>query len=832
MILSYKIIHKFLLLWVCFISGDAKSQKKECLVIMEKADKAIISRNYDLALTKLRAVKICSPELSSSADDKILTVFNLIKAERNAANSAKNEAVKQTKIAIGEKKKAIAAQAVTERQTFLTQLSAMSSNSVLLARQDPTLGFRLASIAYRQNPTTENAGIIHSIVSDNSNLFYKFKIESSCESYAFNDQDNILYYASQFGITEYDGTGRFKRQFQFNEKNSGYTTISPQGTFTLLSDTLQNIFLYSNHNYFFKSTKWLKSKIEELRWSQDGKFIFLSSLREGKVYVLDTSLNVVFSYFDREMRDYDFASDLEYFVVSHEGEVILRDTSEGSDIDTIPEPFVSYLNVSWDGERIYTVRGGKNQIKWWTIEEGRATSNIFSEHNASIQSLSFIPSVVDGHSADKILSTSADGVNIIWDSKGTVLKVLKHIPGNGFKTTKSVFSSEGKRIITSSANDIYYWDLQNNSLGNIATLYPRISIADFSHQAFIKKEQGNAFILQTTGGEEKFESSPEDPVFEMSLVDKSGTRLLIKQIDRLTLLNRATGSRRLLIKNRNAYIQSNIDAGGNILLWHDKTISLFDTDGNIKIEKTFSNYVNQLCLVPYTSKVFSLAYDHAYLIDLRSKDTIKEWYVPSYELFQGQVLKGLNVSPYSDFIIAWSDRKAILFDTGWNAIRFYELGYTEKALFSEYGDSIYFLSSSGVDVRYTLAGLIRSDEICTLSVSDNIRYNVPGYLKDIVKRANWGEYDQCVFYFYFNYLENQSELAIYQLKYLSAHNFFQKTENYYSNLDGRINWLNSAVEHSRNRKLISLETVLSNMRNKLKKEKQRLNKTYGKSTKY
>src|SRR4051812_26163936 len=65
----------------------------DCLAIMKKADSAIEQRNYSLALTKLRAFKVCSPGSAAVvADKKILEVFERIQGEKKTADSSRNEA--------------------------------------------------------------------------------------------------------------------------------------------------------------------------------------------------------------------------------------------------------------------------------------------------------------------------------------------------------------------------------------------------------------------------------------------------------------------------------------------------------------------------------------------------------------------------------------------------------------------------------------------------------------------------------------------------------------------------------------------------------------------
>ncbi|KAA2238822.1 WD40 repeat domain-containing protein [Chitinophaga agrisoli] len=80
---------------------------KDCLLILQKANTAIEKRDFSLALTKLRAYKICDPEAAPEADRTILYVFDLIRAERDSAVEARNEALRQKKIAIdlGEREK-------------------------------------------------------------------------------------------------------------------------------------------------------------------------------------------------------------------------------------------------------------------------------------------------------------------------------------------------------------------------------------------------------------------------------------------------------------------------------------------------------------------------------------------------------------------------------------------------------------------------------------------------------------------------------------------------------------------------------------------------------
>jgi len=83
-------------LWLLLFKANGQTNA-DCLAIMEKADSAITESNYSLALTKLRAFKVCSPESAAAADEKIQKVFDLIKGQRDSAISARNEAQKALK---------------------------------------------------------------------------------------------------------------------------------------------------------------------------------------------------------------------------------------------------------------------------------------------------------------------------------------------------------------------------------------------------------------------------------------------------------------------------------------------------------------------------------------------------------------------------------------------------------------------------------------------------------------------------------------------------------------------------------------------------------------
>jgi WD40 repeat protein len=112
----------FIFTLICTLPFQVFSQgSKDCIRIMENANTAIKDTNYSLALTKLRAYKVCNPEDAAAADEKIVHVFRLIEAQRDAAVEAKEEATRQKEIAISLGKRERKAKEETKRQYRIAQ---------------------------------------------------------------------------------------------------------------------------------------------------------------------------------------------------------------------------------------------------------------------------------------------------------------------------------------------------------------------------------------------------------------------------------------------------------------------------------------------------------------------------------------------------------------------------------------------------------------------------------------------------------------------------------------------------------------------------------------
>lgn len=802
----------FLLLVLFFPICAAAQTKKECLAIMQKADIAILKQDYTLALTKLRAYKVCDPSKASQADDKITYVFNKIKEQRDSARIARDEAIRQTEIARVQKARAEAAQKNAERQTHLAQLSAMTSNISLLSNENPTLAFRLSCLAYESNPSVENAEILNRIISDTANAMFHCKVNNYLMSFAYDDKKNILYGSHRQNLFEYAGNGQQIRTFSFFQQDENTFATASSAAYTVLLKP-DSISLYSHTDYSKKSIPRSVSAGTAVRWSRDGAYILLSG--ENEVHILDTLLNEVYKLSTRFMLTFDVSPGMNTVAVSNGSEVLLYDPADSLFIDTIPEPNVNCLAFSSDGKELYTSRGIDKKIKRWEADVDEPF--VFEGHSGRVLSISLrgLPA-----EKDTILSTSDDGNSILWTVEGQIIRSLKN---KADRTLEAVLSNEGKRGITKTEKGLNSWELQKNPLGIVSTLYHDKTVADYTKDMVLLRGDSNIFSIVTPDTVRQISLPSPDVLFDVSIVDGKDLFLLLGTYN-ISLLNTRTGERKILLDGDYKWANTTVNANGNILCWVDSTLFYFNKSGVLIKTEKFPYFIQNISMPPGKDELLEIYYDEARLTDIMTGKIKAKW---RKDNLRGLYLKGLQYSPAGDYIVGWTSARVFLFDTAWHQLRTYEQSNIDKVKFSETGDSLYFLGI-GVEVRLTLEGLKKSKDIYALTIADKIRYNVPGFMKDIAARGDWREFEECVNYLTVDYYTSVNEANIEQLNYLESqsHRFFQKNSSYYNLLDTRIRYLNAGIQFSSTHGFKALETVLRKIVANLTKEKKTLSALY------
>ncbi len=147
--------------------------------------------------------------------------------------------------------------------------------------------------------------------------------------------------------------------------------------------------------------------------------------------------------------------------------------------------------------------------------------------------------------------------------------------------------------------------------------------------------------------------------------------------------------------------------------------------------------------------------------------------------------------------------------------------FIKGAKFSLTEDSIFFISSAGVDIRLTVQGLKNITKISGFSIRDRLKYNVPGVLETIFKNKNWRDFDECFGYYFERYLKGANEDDLYIIKKLVAREniFFKKNLHYYLPLESRISTYLDRHSQAKTLKNKWLEEISYNVYLKLQKEK-------------
>lgn len=791
---------------ISFFGQSQNVNDAECIRMLKQAQDYSVKGRYESAIKKLSAVAVHCQAMVNLVNERLLKIYTDINNAKQNEQKQRLLAVQQTNIAVQEKK-------VAQRQTYLAQLSAMSSTITLLNKEDPTLALRLAQLAFEKNATAENAHILHELVSDTNNIFYKFRLRNYSRDLAYSDSANELFVALINKIIVYDTDGRQKRVIDLGSDFNGIVAISPntRNTITISSDSITKLSLYGNEQKSVKQKILDKRLVDKARWSRDGKYIIISYKDEFVVY--DTFLTSIYTYRNTKMVAFDIGPDLQYFAISDGENILIGDTSSENNIqDTIREPYVYGIAISPQKEKIYTTYYRDNKVKVW---DGDPLPVVFEAHNSMINSINF------SSNDDYVLTSDEGGVSILWSDDGDILKTLRTA---GHKKFKSIINKASTAVVTQSDNEICFWNIDQNPLGSIEKLYRNflyyrnLSVVDVFEKRLILRN-GNELFENKDGTLTNIKFQDSTILYEATFAGAT-ENILLSCADSMVLLNQRTANFKTLVSRKNANFNYSVNDKGDILIRHDSTLFLFDKNGNHLRQRIFQPYIFNAAITSDGQNAFVIGYKSIYLVNLT---TGKEKYISENNLnIDDEYPNKIICSQSGNLILAIYLNKSVLMDATFNHLKTYLFeSYIKHARFSKLEDSIYFISSFGVDIRLTNRGIEETKNIYKLSISDKLKYNVPYVLEEVIKNRDWKEFDECVFYYFSNYLRKENEEYISIIKYLSSHehNYFKENIEYYLNLQGRISFYSQIISTAQISNYELLKEILQTIIFKLEKEK-------------
>ncbi|HWK03790.1 MAG TPA: hypothetical protein VNS58_09165 [Puia sp.] len=737
-------------LTIFFLAGIALSSvaqvKPICDSIMMRADSAIMDSNYTLALARLRAYKICNPDMAAKADDKIAEVVNLIRAQRDSANKEREAADQQ-------RRRAQAAQAVAERQAYLAQLSAMSSNLLLLAKKDPTVAFWLAWLAYNGDPNKQNNAILRTLASDTNSMFFENRWHDLGLDAVYDDSRQCLYVASSNGgIREYDRANRLLKSVAFNDFG-GWIAVSPDARFTARS-VAGRLTLYRNGTNSYRETE-LPRQLFKIKWTTDGKYLLVTT-RSDQILLLDSGLNIVHELKSRGTI-YDADASMEaglIFVANYDRVRIYNMDSLPTQEDSVNERAASLLSCSGDGTRFYTVRTGDSVVKAWEGEDPKPVC-VFAGHRAGISTLQ-VSAVTN-----RVLASFPDGGATLWEADG---KVVSEVKTSASVIIGAFFSSAGTKITTSADENICLWNPHVNLLGTIAASYRGKKVIDMVNGERIISE-GTTWAPTVWVDSTRILKLDDDAM--PTLVDGEGAVVLQKFDGTVQFTDRNSG-RDTVLSKRNDDAGLSVNSTGDILVWADTSLLYFNKKGDLVGKKVIrGTIVDAGCINPVDKNVLYVAEQKIWLVKPSSGYHPVEWAkIPEDISF----ISHMEYSPETKSLICWQNKQAYLFDEARHVVRNFELtGHIYNVRFSRTGDSLWFFTDSGVEVRYALTAIVHSKQIGGLTYLDKLKYGVPGVVQDVVKKADWRGAFECVDYFLDDYWHKEERADLDELSWLWEH---------------------------------------------------------------
>lgn len=143
---------RLVVLLIPFQIGVGQDLRSICQAIYDDAKIKMDSGEYDLAIKKLTAFKICASSATEirMADDLIGEVYSRVNQQRIDAENERNRARKERDNAIKERKRA-------EREALNAKISLMVARSENQLGKNNTLAFRYAEQGYNLSPTTRNS---------------------------------------------------------------------------------------------------------------------------------------------------------------------------------------------------------------------------------------------------------------------------------------------------------------------------------------------------------------------------------------------------------------------------------------------------------------------------------------------------------------------------------------------------------------------------------------------------------------------------------------------------------------------------------------------------
>jgi len=488
---------KILVYITCFLSLNANGQTTtDCKSIMKKADAAINNSDYSTALSKLRAFKVCSPNSSKEADDKILKVFKLIEGERDSAYIAKKEAVEQTAVATHENK--------------IAQSRYYSIVAQRLQQDNPELAELISVEAYKIYPTDEAYAMLLNIAKVRPQLQAMLHEHSDeVTSVIFNDSDNVLISAGKDGYLKFWNTEQAKEARKslpvFTKSKFGIENMTFCDSRQLIAvcgidsnyNSCVKLIDYKNHiiwkkNFSPATINSLSLNLPStLLFSKNGETLFIGS-SDGKIYLwnisdqhraFEDSIQVV----PKEYKHSLFSKGVASLCLTLDNKILISGDELGFvkewDLATRKEivyPQKKHDGLIADGEvinsdvsglgidrngTIIASGGSDGKIKLWNIKTGALLDSLFIP-GLEKYGMSNIQNIKIPEDSDSLLAAIySNGNFIVWDWKNKMPIFtnfgIDWLPNSKYSSKIAYSKNLGVLAASRSNGQISIWNIAN-----------------------------------------------------------------------------------------------------------------------------------------------------------------------------------------------------------------------------------------------------------------------------------------------------------------------------------------------------------------------------------
>lgn len=442
----------------------AQKVKNKCEAIYEAAASYFENNEYQLAIKKIAAYKICNIGENKKADSLLLKIYETVNNQRIEALRQRNLADSNAAIAVKRRKEA---EIETKKAQSLT-LAAIAREQL---DKNPTFAIRLAELAWKSSPDQPPSLPIQRIAAEafygpyQKQQFYFFRNK-------FEHSRNVIrtLYFAQYSpdgkrvITAEDTCFRIWDAF------SGRLVISIKdalsyGTkraFSPSGNTIVTILENGNAKIWdVASGKRIDSlnNISEVTFSPDGKKIALSNFNAIKI--LDAASGKLISNIKSDtslLSAPAFSPDgKKICVIQIGGNVKVWDVVSSDPIVKIEAhaDFTSKIVFSPDGKKI-VINSSIETAKIWDAFSGKLIADLIG-HTGSIYGAAFSS---DGK---QIITNSKDSTVKTWDAASG--KMITDLTSRKGAISIALFSPDGKKIIT----------ICNNSLDSVAKIWDAAS---------------------------------------------------------------------------------------------------------------------------------------------------------------------------------------------------------------------------------------------------------------------------------------------------------------------------------------------------------------------